>query len=266
MQIGFIGGGVMGEAMIKSVLAKGVAAPADITVSDVSQSRRDTMNERYGVKTMADNREAADGAEAVVLAVKPQDLSKVLGEVKGLSPQQLVLSIVAGATLDSLRQGLDHPCLVRAMPNMPAQIGEGMTVWTATAEVNQQQRQMAQSILAALGEELYVSNEKYIDMATALSGSGPAYVFLVIEALTDAGVHIGLPRDVAEKLVTETMLGSTRAVKVTGRHPAELRNMVTSPGGTTTEGLLQLETGGLRSLLLQAVIAAYDKAQKLGAK
>lgn len=266
MRISFIGGGVMGEAMIKSVLAKGVAAPADITVSDVSQSRRDTMNERYGVKTMADNREAADRAEAVVLAVKPQDLSKVLGEVKGLSPQQLLLSIVAGATLHGLRQGLGHPCLVRAMPNMPAQIGEGMTVWTATAEVNQQQRQMAQSILAALGEELYVSSEKYIDMATALSGSGPAYVFLVIEALTDAGVHIGLPRDVAEKLVTETVLGSTRAVKVTGRHPAELRNMVTSPGGTTTEGLLQLETGGLRSLLLQAVIAAYDKAQKLGAK
>jgi pyrroline-5-carboxylate reductase len=266
MRIGFIGGGVMGEAMVKSVLAKGVAAPADITVSDVSQSRRDTMNERYGVKTTANNREATNGAEAVVLAVKPQDLSKVLGEVKGLSPQQLVLSIVAGATLDSLRQGLDHPCLVRAMPNMPAQIGEGMTVWTATAELNQQQRQTAQSILAALGEELYVSSEKYIDMATALSGSGPAYVFLVIEALTDAGVHIGLPRDVAEKLVTETMLGSTRAVKVTGRHPAELRNMVTSPGGTTTEGLLQLETGGLRSLLLQAVIAAYDKAQKLGAK
>jgi len=266
MRIGFIGGGVMGEAMVKSVLAKGVAAPADITVSDVSQSRRDTMNERYGVKTTANNREAADSAEAVVLAVKPQDLSKVLGEVKGLSPQQLVLSIVAGATLDSLRQGLDHPCLVRAMPNMPAQIGEGMTVWTATGEVNQQQREKAQSILAALGEELYVSSEKYIDMATALSGSGPAYVFLVIEALTDAGVHIGLPRDVAEKLVTETILGSTRAVKVTGRHPAELRNMVTSPGGTTTEGLLQLETGGLRSLLLQAVIAAYDKAQKLGAK
>lgn len=266
MRIGFIGGGVMGEAMVKSLLAKGVATPADITVSDVSQSRRDTLNERYGVKTTTSNREAADGAEAVVLAVKPQELGKALGEVKGLSPQQLVLSIVAGATLDSLRQGLGHPCLVRAMPNMPAQVGEGMTVWIATAEVNQQQRELAQSILAALGKEIYVSSEKYIDMATALSGSGPAYVFLVIEALVDAGVHIGLPRDIAEKLVIETMLGSTRAVKMMGKHPAELRNMVTSPGGTTTEGLLQLETGGLRSLLLQAVIAAYDKAKDLGAK
>jgi len=266
MRISFIGGGTMGEAIIKRLLAKEVAAPADIMVSDVSQSRRDILVKRYGVKALDDNRKASEGAEAVVLAVKPQDLGKVLGEVKELSAQQLVLSIVAGATLDSLRQGLGHPCLVRAMPNMPAQIGEGMTVWIATAEVNQQQRELARSILAALGEEVYVSSEKYIDMATALSGSGPAYVFLVIEALTDAGVHIGLPRDIAEKLVIETMLGSTRTVKVLGKHPAELRNMVTSPGGTTTEGLLQLETGGLRSLLLKAVIAAYNKAKNLGAK
>ena len=266
MRIGFIGGGTMGEAIIKSLLAKGVAMPADITVSDVSKARRDILSERYGIKTVASNREAADGAEVVVLAVKPQELDRVLGEVKGLSSEQLVLSIAAGATLDSLHQGLGHSCLVRAMPNMPAQIGEGITVWTANAEVNQQQKEMAQSILAALGEEIYVSSEKYIDMATALSGSGPAYVFLIIEALTDAGVHIGLPRDVAEKLVTGTMLGSTRAVEVLDKHPAELRNMVTSPGGTTTEGLLQLETGGLRSLLLQAVIAAYDKARSLGGK
>jgi len=267
MRISFVGGGVMGEAIIKSLLAKEVAVPADIVVSDVSQSRRDILVKRYGVKAVDDNRKAPEGAEVVVLAVKPQDLGKVLGEMKGLSAQQLVLSIVAGATLDSLRQGLGHhPCMVRAMPNMPAQIGEGMTVWIATAEVNQQQRELARSILAALGEEVYVSSEKYIDMATALSGSGPAYVFLDIEAITDAGVHIGLPRDISEKLVIETMLGSTRAVKVLGKHPAELRNMVTSPGGTTTEGLLQLETGGLRSLLLQAVIAAYNKAKNLGAK
>ena len=266
MRIGFIGGGVMGEAMIKSLLVKGVAVPADITVSDVSQTRRDVLNERYGVKTTAGNREAMDGTEVVVLAVKPQELNKVLGELKGLSPQQLVLSIAAGVTLDSLYRGLEHLGLVRAMPNMPAQIGEGMTVWTATADVSQHHREVAQSILAALGEEIYVSSEKYIDMATALSGSGPAYVFLIIEALVDAGVHIGLPREISEKLVIETMLGSTRAVKLMNRHPAELKNMVTSPGGTTAEGLLQLETGGLRSLLLQAVIAAHDKAKSLGAK
>ncbi len=266
MKISFIGGGVMGEAMIKSLLAKGAVKPADITVSDVSEARRDILKERYGVKAAADTREVVKGAEVVVLAVKPQELGKVLGEMKGLSSQQLVLSIVAGATLEGLREGLGHSCLVRAMPNMPAQIGEGITVWSATSEVNQRQKEMAESILAALGKEIYVGGEKYIDMATALSGSGPAYVFLIIEALVDAGVHIGLPRDMAEKLVVQTVLGSTRAVEAMGKHPAELKNMVTSPGGTTTEGLLQLETGGLRSLLLQAVIAAYNKAKALGVK
>ncbi|MBM3120468.1 MAG: pyrroline-5-carboxylate reductase, partial [Chloroflexi bacterium] len=154
MKISFIGGGVMGEAIIKSLLAKGVANSGDITVSDVSEARRGLLKERYGVKVTADNREAADDVQVVVLAVKPQELGKVLGELKGLSAQQLVLSIVAGANLDKLGQGLGHSSLVRAMPNMPAQIGEGMTVWTATAVVNQQQKEMAQSILAALGDEI----------------------------------------------------------------------------------------------------------------
>ncbi len=266
MKISFVGGGTMGEAIIKSLLAKEVAKPGDIAVSDVSQARRDVLKKKHGIKVVTDSGEIVKGAEVVVLAIKPQELSKVIGELKGLSPQQLVLSIVAGATVDSLSQGLNHACLVRAMPNMAAQIGEGMTVWTATDEVSQKQKDMAQSILAAMGKEIYVSGEKYIDMATALSGSGPAYVFLVIEALVDAGVHIGLPRDMAEKLVVQTVLGSARAVEMMGKHPAELKNMVTSPGGTTTEGLLQLETGGLRSLLLQTVIAAYNKAKALGAK
>lgn len=265
MKVSFIGGGTMGEAIIKSLLAKGVAKPGDVVVSDVSKARRDVLK-KHGVKVVADNKEAVKGAEVVVLAVKPQELGKVMAELKGLSPQQLVLSIAAGATLESLQQGLKHSRLVRAMPNMAAQIGEGMTVWTATAEVGQKQKDMAQSIMAAMGKEIYVGSEKYIDMATAVSGSGPAYIFLVIEALVDAGVHIGLPRDMAEKLVVQTVVGSARAVETMGKHPAELKNMVTSPGGTTTEGLLQLEAGKLRSLLLQAVIAAYNKAKALGAK
>jgi pyrroline-5-carboxylate reductase len=266
MKISFIGGGMMGEAIIKSLLAKKMAKPADITASDVSSVRRDILKKNYGIKAVAGNKEAVKGAEVVVLAVKPQELAKVLGELKGLSSQQLVLSIVAGATLETIHEGLGHSRLVRAMPNMPAQIGEGMTVWTATADINQKQKEMAQSIVAAMGKEIYVSSEKYIDMATAVSGSGPAYIFLIIEALVDAGVHIGMPRDIAEKLVVQTVLGSTRAVEVTGKHPAQLKNMVTSPGGTTSEGLLQLETGGLRSLLLKAVIAAYNKAKSLGGK
>ncbi|MCD6391639.1 MAG: pyrroline-5-carboxylate reductase, partial [Dehalococcoidia bacterium] len=184
--------------------------------------------------------------------------------IKGLGLEQLVLSIVAGVTLSSLCQGLNHPFVVRAMPNMPAQIGVGITIWTATAETVQKQKgELARTILGALGKEIYVDDEKYLSMATALSGSGPAYVFLFIEALVDAGVHIGLPRDMSRELVIQTMFGSTRVVEKTGKHPADLRNMVTSPGGTTTEALLQLEKGGFRSLLIEAVAAAYKKAECL---
>jgi pyrroline-5-carboxylate reductase len=263
MRISFIGGGTMGEAMVKCLLTKRVAAPQDIVVSDVSPLRRELLSQEYGVGTLADNSKAINGTELIILAVKPQDLVQAMKEMKNLLPGQVVLSIVAGANLDSLCQNLNHTSVVRAMPNMPAQIGEGMTIWTATAEVSQKQKEKAQSILSALGEEIYVSDEKYLDMATALSGSGPAYVFLFIEALIDAGVHIGLPRGIAQKLTIQTILGSSHAVQKTGKHPAELRNMVTSPGGTTAEALLQLERGGLRSLLLQAVAAAYDKAKHL---
>jgi pyrroline-5-carboxylate reductase len=146
---------------------------------------------------------------------------------------------------------------------MPAQIGQGMTIWTATTETDQRQTKLAQTVLGALGKEIYVADERYLNMATALSSSGPAYVFLFIEALVDAGVHIGLPRDMAQTLVIQTVLGSTRMVDKTRKHPADLRNMVTSPGGTTTEALLELEKGRFRSLLLEAVAAAYRKAESL---
>jgi pyrroline-5-carboxylate reductase len=266
MKISFIGGGVMCEALIKSILNKKIADAKDIIVSDISKQRRDHLSVTYGVTVMDNNSNAVIAADMIILAVKPQEITTVTGELTNISPQQLVVSIAAGISLKRLREGLNHPCLIRAMPNMPAQIGEGITVWTATGEVSQQQKDMAKSMLSALGEEIYVSGEKYIDMATAISGSGPAYIFLIIEALTDAGVHIGLTRSVAEKLVLETVIGSARSMKLLSRHPAELRNMVTSPAGTTTEGLLKLETGGLRSLLLQAVIAAYEKARNLDTK
>lgn len=263
MRIAFVGGGTMGEAMIKCLLVKAVVIPRDIVVSDVSQPRRELLSREYGVSTVADNRKATEGCDILILAIKPPHLVQVMDEVKNPPPEQMVLSIVAGAALSSLCRGLNHSSVVRAMPNMPAQIGEGMTIWTATAEVNEKQKETAQSILGALGEELYVSDEKYLDMATALSGSGPAYVFLFIEGLIDAGVHIGLPRSIAEELVIQTVLGSTQTVKKTTKHPAELRNMVTSPGGTTTDALLKLEKGGFRSLLLEAVAAAYEKARHL---
>jgi len=263
MRIAFIGGGTMGEAMVKCLLTKKVAMPQDMVVSDVSLLRRELLGREYEISTLADNDRAIENADMVILAVKPQNLPQAMEEIKGLSPEQVVLSIVAGATLSSLCQGLKHSSVVRAMPNMPAQIGEGMTVWTATTETEQKQKELAQTVLGVLGKEIYVSDERYLDMATALSGSGPAYVFLFVEALVDAGVHIGLPRNMAQKLVIQTILGSTWAVEKTGKHPADLKNMVTSPGGTTTEALLQLERGGFRSLLLEAVAAAYEKAEHL---
>ena len=263
IRIAFIGGGAMGEAIAKCLLTKMVAAPQDMVVSDVSRVRREFLSRKYGVNALADNREAVRNADLIILAVKPQNLPQVMGEIRGLAPEQLVLSIVAGATLSGLCRGLSHSTVIRAMPNMPAQIGEGMTIWTATAETEQKQKRLAQIVLGALGKEIYVADEKYLGMATALSGSGPAYVFLFIEALIDGGVHIGLPRDMAQELVIQTILGSTCTVEKTGKHPADLRNMVTSPGGTTTEALLRLEKGRFRSLLLEAVAAAYKKAKRL---
>jgi pyrroline-5-carboxylate reductase len=263
LKIAFIGGGAMGEAMIRCLLTRKVVMPQDVTVSDVSPVRRKLLIREYGVNTLADNKKAAARADVIVLAVKPQNLHQVMGEVKGLVSRKLVLSIVAGASLSDLSEGLDHSSVVRAMPNMPAQIGEAMTVWTATAETQQEQKQLSQRVLAALGREIYVADERYLNMATALSASGPAYVFLFIEALIDAGVHIGLPRDMARELVVQTVIGSTHTVEKVGRHPADLRNTVTSPGGTTTEALHQLEKGGFRSLLLEAVAAAYEKTKHL---
>jgi pyrroline-5-carboxylate reductase len=263
MKIAFIGGGAMGEAMVKCLLTEKVAAPQDVTVSDVSPVRRELLSKEYGVSTVADNKKAVAKADLIVLAVKPQNLLQVMEEMEGLAPEQLVLSIVAGAALSGLCRGLNHASVIRAMPNMPAQIGEGMTIWTATTETDQTQKKLAQTVLGALGKEIYVADEKYLNMATALSGSGPAYVFLFVEALVDAGVHIGLPRDMAQELVIQTVLGSTRTVEKTGKHPADLKNMVTSPGGTTTEALLELEKGRFRSLLLEAVAAAYRKAESL---
>jgi pyrroline-5-carboxylate reductase len=215
---------------------------------------------------MSSNQQAIERSDIVILAIKPQNLAEVMAELNGqLEPTQLVLSIIAGARINNLCHGLNHSCLVRVMPNTPAQIGEGMSVWTAAAEVSEQQKESVSSILSATGKEIYVDNEKYLDMVTAVSGSGPAYVFLLAESLVDAATHIGLPRDTASELVLQTLLGSGHLIQKSGKEPAELRRMVTSPGGTTAEALLRLEEGNFSDLILQAVIAAYEKAKRLGA-
>lgn len=265
MHIGFVGGGTMGEAIIQGVLSRGVSLPEDISVSDVSAERRALLGKTYGIACTSNNREVLSGSDIIILAIKPQTLGEVMAELRGyLSPQQLVLSIIAGARISSLSHGLEHKAVVRVMPNIPAQIGEGVSVWTASKQVSREQKEMVCSVLGAIGMEVYVDSEKYLDMATAVSGSGPGYILLIIESLIDAAVRIGFSRDMARELVLQTMLGTTRLVQVSGKHTTELRNMVTSPGGTTAEGLLKLEEGGLRIIISQAVIAAYEKAMALG--
>jgi pyrroline-5-carboxylate reductase len=265
-KIAFIGSGVMAEAMIKGLVGHGLVPAQNIIASGPRPERGAELVERYGVQVTEDNVAAARQRDIVVLSVKPQILGEVLEELgsQTVQPGALVLSIVAGATIARIVQGLDHQAIVRVMPNTPAQIGMGMSVWTATLETDEAQRAQARTILAALGEELFVEHEGYLDMATALSGTGPAYVFLVMEALIDAGVHMGFSRRVSEQLVMQTMRGSLEFARASRRHPVELRNMVTSPGGTSAEALYQLEKGGLRTVISKAVWAAYQKSRYLG--
>jgi pyrroline-5-carboxylate reductase len=265
-QIAFIGSGVMAEAMIKGLVGHGLLPADDIIASGPRPERGAELADKYGIQVTEDNVAAARGRDIVVLSVKPQFLGEVLKELgtQVIEPEALVLSIVAGATIGRIAEGLGHQAIVRVMPNTPAQVGMGMSVWTATPDTKETQRDQARAMLAALGEEIYVAHEDYLDMATALSGTGPAYVFLVMEALIDAGVHLGFSRRVSEQLVMQTMRGSLEFARASQRHPVELRNMVTSPGGTSAEALYQLEKGGLRTVISKAVWAAYQKSRYLG--
>lgn len=257
----------MAEAMIRGLIRQGVAEPASLLAAGPNVARLEELSQRYGIRTFSDNAEAARQADVVVLSVKPQRLDRVLSGLKGSIPTKaLVLSIVAGATIEKISQGLGHTIVVRSMPNTPAQIGEGITVWTASPSVSEEQLEMTRRILGALGEEIFVEEEGYLDMATALSGTGPAYVFLFMEAMVDAGVHLGFPRRIAERLVAQTVRGSvdyyTRREDPV--HLARLRNEVTSPGGTSAEALYYLEKAGFRTALSRAIWAAYVRSQELG--
>jgi pyrroline-5-carboxylate reductase len=263
--IAVIGGGVMGEAIIQGLLSRKLIVPGKVTIAEPRDERRKELQQKHGVKVTADNRKAAQTSETIVLAVKPQDLASVLAELKGtLQPTQMVMSIVAGAKIGMISRQLGHSAVVRVMPNSPAQIGEGISVWTSTPDIGKTQLDQARTMLQALGKEIYMKDEKFLDMATAVSGTGPSYVFLVMEAMIDAAVHLGFPRHIAHELVTETMRGSIMFAMKSGKHPAELRNMVTSPGGTSAEALYHLEKGNLRAVLSKAIWAAYDRSRSLG--
>ena len=266
-RIAFIGAGVMAESMIAGLL-KNALVPADHLVASHPRSeRRQQLEERFGILTTESNRDAAHGADLVLLTIKPQVLQAVMRQLSGsLLPQQVVVSVIAGAPIDVLVNGLGHQAVVRVMPNTPAQVGQGMSVWSTTPGVTDSQRLRVQAVLRALGEELWVEEEKYVDMATALSGTGPTYVFLMMEALIDAGVHMGFPRRIAEQIVLQTVSGSVAFARDSGKHMAELRNMVTSPGGTSAEAIYQMEKGGLRTVLSRAVYAAYQRTQVLAGR
>ena len=267
MRVGFIGGGIMAEAMIAGAIRGNVLPPKDIVASDVLADRRAQLEQAHGITTTADNREACLNADLIVFAVKPQTFPDVAqGLVGHLKEGQTVLSIMAGVTVSALTESLKHDAIIRVMPNTPAQEGLGMSAWIASGSVPESTKEGAKTLLKTLGEEIEFKDEHYLDMATAVSGSGPAYVFTFAEALIDAGVAIGLPRDVATKMAIQTILGSIVLMERRPQHPAELRAMVTSPGGTTAAALQELERGAFRSTIAEAVRAAYERSIALGHK
>jgi pyrroline-5-carboxylate reductase len=263
--IATVGSGVMAEAMVVGLLRGNLVTPDQVVASHPRAERRAELETTYGIRVVASNTEAVTGADVIILAVKPQMLAKVGRELSSaLRPGQLVLSVLAGPTTKALVATLAHDQVVRAMPNTPARIGAGMTVWYATPATTADQRAQARSLLGALGAELEVEDEKWVAMATAVSGTGPAYVFLVMEAMIDAAVHLGFPRHIAHDLVIETLEGSTRFAKQSGDHPAVLRNAVTSPAGTSAAAIHELESGRLRTVLSEAVWAAFRRTVELG--
>ena len=257
----------MAEAIIKGCLDNKVASATEINASDPSEDRREHLSKSFGISVYDNNEQAIKGADMVVLATKPQHLEELSRQLTGkILDSQTIVSILAGVKINSLIQAFNHKSIIRVMPNTPAQIGMGMSVWTATEKVDPKIKDKTKTILESLGQQVYVNQENYLDMATAVSASGPAYVFLFIDAMIDAGVYLGLPRDTSRKLVLQTILGSSQLVLSSGQHPAQLKDEVTSPGGTTAAALLVLEQHEFKGAIMQAVIAAYDKSNRLDKK
>ena len=269
-KLAFIGCGVMAEAMIAGLLRKEIVLPSQILASHPRADRRLELTEKYRIELFEHNADAVQAlpeTAIVVLSVKPQRINSVLNDLKGIvKPEHLVISIIAGARIEKISGALSNDLVVRAMPNTPSQIGAGMTAWTCSETVDEAHRMQVRTMLSALGKELYVESENMIDMATSLSATGPTYIFMVMEAMTDAGVHLGFSREIAKELVQQTMLGSVLFAMESHKHPAELRNMVTSPGGTSAEAIYQMEKGTLRTVLSKAIHAAYKRAVELGEK
>lgn len=264
-KLAFIGPGAMAESIFGGMIKNSIANPDSIFISGPNQERCSYLAKEYGVVPAPNNKSSVESADIIILSVKPQRLNAVMAELRySLPKESLVISIIAGASLKKLNHGLSHAAIVRTMPNTPSKIGEGITVWTNTSSVTDSQKEMTRQILSALGQEIYVDDEHYLDMATALSGTGPAYVFMFMEALIDSGVHMGLPRRISEQLVLQTIIGSVDFYKQNDVHVSALRNQVTSPGGTSAEALYYLEKAGFRTAISRAIWAAYQRSLELG--
>ena len=264
LHLGVVGTGTMAQAMIAGLLDRGLVPADRILCSHPRPGRRERLEAELGVATTASNPAAVAGANVVLIAVKPQVLPRVMPELSGRIPSEaLVISIVAGASTGVLGAGLGHPALVRAMPNTPAQIGSGVTVWYGTPDVGPEGVAITRLLLSALGSEIQVEQEELVAMATAVSGTGPTYTFLFLEAMIDAAVHLGFPRHVARRLVVETVVGSAEFAAQSDRHVAELRDMVTSPGGTSAAALAELERGRFRTVVSDSVWASYRRTLAL---
>lgn len=265
IKIAVIGAGMMGRAIISGIIKNRILSPESIFPSDIDPQKTQALHDELRTSLTASNTEAIKNAAIVLIAVKPQYLQAVLDELKGkIVPESLVISIVAGVAVQRFIDGLGHSRIVRVMPNTPAQIGEGVSGWYASADVSIEQKKFTGKILSGLGLAVPFDQESDLDLVTAVSGSGPAYVFLFIEAMIDTAVHMGLPRKTAEKIVIQTVKGSAAYLEKRGDHPAVLRNEVTSPGGTTAEALFYLEKEGLRSAVSQAMWACFDRTVEIG--
>jgi len=263
-KIGFLGGGNMGEALIRGIVKTGIVPPQELFVTDVRLDRLEELSRTYGLHTLSDNALLVRRVDVVILAVKPQILKAVLQEIAPATPGKLLVSIAAGVSTTEIRRHLPAGTrLIRCMPNTPALVLEGATALARGRDLAPGDLETAQAIFEAVGR-VVVLEEEHMDAVTGLSGSGPAYIALVVEALADGGVKVGLDRQTAMTLATQTVLGSARLLLETGAHPGQLKDMVTSPGGTSIAGIHTLETGGLRRTLIDAVERATLRSRELG--
>ncbi len=263
-KLGIIGAGKIGEAIVQGVLAKGLASRKEIILSVRSEKHRAELESRMGIRTVQDNRILVAESENILIAVKPKMIEGILAETADLfGPGRLIVSTAAGVPLEFIESRLPPGTpVIRSMPNMAVAIGQGMTALSPGKAVKTQALEWVASIFRACGRAI-ILEEEHMDAVTGLSGSGPAYVYIIIESLADGGVKLGLPRDIATELAAQTVLGAASNVLITGEHPAKLKDQVTTPAGVTIDGLLELEAGGLRVTLIKAVVKAAERSRQL---